>query len=69
MILSTMVKIKTIGLAQQVVLGAFINGALIGATVVAGAAIASRAANGQGGPCGQGRPCGKPADQSNSASG
>lgn len=52
MILSTMLKIKTIGLAQQVVVGAFINGALIGGTVVAGAAIASRAATGKDGLCG-----------------
>lgn len=53
MILSTMLKIKTIGLTQQVVVGAFINGALIGGTVVAGAAIASRATSGQGGLCGK----------------
>ena len=53
MVLSTFVKLKTIGLAQQVVLGAFINGALIGATVVAGAAIARSARPGTGGLCGQ----------------
>lgn len=49
MVLSTMVKLKTIGLANKIVLGALINGALIGATVVAGAAIASRAKAGKGG--------------------
>lgn len=42
MVLSTLVKLKTLGLAKQVILGAFINGALIGATVVAGAAMANR---------------------------
>lgn len=53
MVLSTLVKLKTIGLARQVVLGAFINGALIGATVVAGAAIARSARAGTGGLCDQ----------------
>jgi hypothetical protein len=53
MIVSTLVKLKTLGLAKQVVTGAFINGALIGATVVAGAVIGSRAAAGKGGPCGK----------------
>lgn len=52
MVLSAMVKLKTIGLANKVILGAFINGALIGATVVAGAAIANRAKTGKGGFCG-----------------
>lgn len=63
MIMSTLVKLKTIGLAKQIVLGAFINGALIGATVVAGAALASRARDGKGGLCG------KSADQDVSQSG
>lgn len=67
MILSTMVKMKTIGLAQQVLLGAFINGALIGATVVAGAAIASRTATGQGGRCGQSKQRNMSVDQSGPA--
>lgn len=53
MVLSTLVKLKTIGLARQVVLGAFINGALIGATIVAGAAIARSARAGTGGLCDQ----------------
>lgn len=53
MFLSTIVKLKTLGLAKQVVTGAFINGALIGATVVAGAVIASRASSGKGGLCGR----------------
>lgn len=56
MVVSTIVKLKALGLAKQVVTGAFINGALIGATVVAGAAIASRATSGNGGLCG--RPAG-----------
>ncbi|MEM6305114.1 MAG: hypothetical protein AAF744_10350 [Pseudomonadota bacterium] len=54
MVLTTMVKLKTIGLANKVIVGAFINGALIGATVVAGAALASRAGGGKGGLCGKG---------------
>ncbi|MEL7280288.1 MAG: hypothetical protein AAFY35_05055 [Pseudomonadota bacterium] len=37
MMLSTLIKIKKIGFAQQVVTGAFINGALIGMGVAAGA--------------------------------
>ena len=53
MILSTMVKLKALGLAKQVVAGAFINGALIGAAVVASAAVASRTADGKGGLCGK----------------
>jgi hypothetical protein len=44
MLLSTLVKLKTLGLAKQVVAGAFINGALIGAgtAVALAAAIAAR---------------------------
>lgn len=51
MIISTMVKLKTLGLAKQVVAGAFINGALIGGAVVAGAVIASKARYGDGPLC------------------
>jgi len=51
MIISTMVKLKTLGLAQQVVAGAFINGALIGGAVVAGAVLASKARPGDGPLC------------------
>ena len=51
MILSTMVKLKTLGLAQTVVAGAFINGALIGGAIVAGAVIASKARAGDGPIC------------------
>lgn len=43
MLLRTMVKLKTLGLAQQVFTGAFINGALIGGALVAGAVIANKA--------------------------
>lgn len=53
MVLSTIVKLKALGLAKQVVLGAFINGALIGATVVAAAAIAKRPKSGNDGLCGR----------------
>lgn len=53
MILSTIVKFKALGLAKQVVTGAFINGALIGAAVVAGAFVVSRGAGGAGGVCGK----------------
>ncbi|MEL6799515.1 MAG: hypothetical protein AAFO80_06525 [Pseudomonadota bacterium] len=53
MILSTMVKLKTLGLAKQVVTGAFINGALIGATAVAAAVVASQARSAQRGLCGK----------------
>jgi hypothetical protein len=35
MVLSTIVKLKTLGLAKQIVTGAFINGALIGAATAA----------------------------------
>lgn len=42
MVLSTIVKIKALGLAKQMVLGSFINGALIGAITVALAANATR---------------------------
>ena len=49
MALSTIVKFKALGLAKQVVFGAFINGALIGATVVAAAVIANRSKSGNGG--------------------
>lgn len=52
MILSTMVTLKTLGLAKKVVTGAFINGALIGGVVVAGAVIASKARTGKGSLCG-----------------
>lgn len=55
MVISTMVKLKALSLAKQVVVGAFINGALIGATVVAGAAIASRLRLRQGGLCSKAR--------------
>lgn len=48
MILPTIIKLKTLGLATQVVTGAFINGALIGGAVVAGAVIASQARSGEG---------------------
>ncbi len=51
MIISTMVKLKTLNFAQQVVAGAFINGALIGGTMVAGAIIASKARAGDGPLC------------------
>lgn len=51
MILSTMVKLKALGLAKQVVTGAFINGALIGGALVAGAVIASQARSGDGRLC------------------
>jgi hypothetical protein len=51
MVLSSIVKLKALGLAQQVVLGAFINGALIGATVVAAAVIAKRPKSGNSGFC------------------
>lgn len=51
MIISTIVKLKTLGLAKQVVAGAFINGALIGGAVVAGAVIASKARSGDGPLC------------------
>lgn len=51
MIISTMVKLKTLSLAQQIVAGAFINGALIGGAVVAGAVIASKAQSGNGPLC------------------
>ena len=51
MILSTMVKLKTLSLAKQVVTGAFINGALIGGAVVAGTLIANKSRSGGGGLC------------------
>ena len=51
MVLSTIVKLKALGLAKQVVLGAFINGALIGATVVTAAVVAKRPRSGNGGLC------------------
>ncbi len=51
MILSTIVKLKALGLAKQVVLGTFINVALIGATAVAATAIAKRPQSGNGGLC------------------
>jgi hypothetical protein len=51
MIISTMVKLKTLGFAKQVVAGAFINGALIGGAMVAGAVIASKARSGDGPLC------------------
>ena len=53
MALSAIVKLKALGLAKQVVFGAFINGALIGATVVAAAVIANRSKSGNGGLCGK----------------
>ncbi|MEM6759475.1 MAG: hypothetical protein AAF601_08350 [Pseudomonadota bacterium] len=51
MILSTMVKLKTLGLAQQVVTGAFINGALIGGALVAAALAANQSRSGTGMLC------------------
>ncbi|MEL6463531.1 MAG: hypothetical protein AAFQ58_01075 [Pseudomonadota bacterium] len=51
MILSTMIKLKTLGLAQHVVAGAFINGALIGGALVAGAFVAGKARSGKGCLC------------------
>ncbi|MEL7167089.1 MAG: hypothetical protein AAFY52_00670 [Pseudomonadota bacterium] len=51
MILSTMVKLKTLSLAGQVVTGAFINGALIGGAVVAAALAANQSRSGQGMMC------------------
>jgi len=51
MIISTMVKLKTLGLAKQVVAGAFINGALIGGAVVGGAVMAGKARSGDGPLC------------------
>lgn len=42
MILHTVVKLKTLGLAKQVVTGAFINGALIGGAVAMAALLASQ---------------------------
>lgn len=51
MILSTIVKLKTLSLAKQVVTGAFINGALIGGAVVAGTVIAGKARSGGSGLC------------------
>ncbi|MEM0935718.1 MAG: hypothetical protein AAF646_15890 [Pseudomonadota bacterium] len=48
MVVSTLVKLKTLGLAKQVVAGAFINGALIGFGIAVGAtALASAGANGR----------------------
>lgn len=51
MILSTMIKLKTLSLAKQVMTGAFINGALIGGALVAGTVIARKARSGDGGLC------------------
>lgn len=51
MILSTMVKLKALSLAKQVVTGAFINGVLIGGALVAGTLIAGRARSSGGGLC------------------
>ena len=51
MVSSTIVKLKTLSLAKQVVTGAFINGALIGGAIVAGTVIASKAGSGNGGLC------------------
>lgn len=51
MILSTIVKLKTLSLAKQVVTGAFINGALISGAVIAGTVIAGKARSGGGGLC------------------
>ncbi len=48
MILSSLVKLKTLSLAKQVVDGAFINGALIGGALVAGTVIAGKARSGGG---------------------
>lgn len=53
MVISTIVKLKALGLAKQIVFGAFINGALIGATVVAAAVISNRKASGNGGLSGR----------------
>ena len=51
MLLSTLVKLKTLGLAKQVVTGAFINGALIGAGTAAVALAAATAARRGEMPC------------------
>lgn len=53
MVLSTIVKFKALGLAKQVVFGAFINGALIGAITVAVAATATRSKSRKNGFCGK----------------
>lgn len=55
-ILTTIVKLKTIGLAKQVITGAFVNGALvsgvvIGGALMAGAAIASKGRSEGGSSC------------------
>lgn len=55
MVLSTIIKLKKIGFAQQVVTGAFINGALIGMGVAAAGAIALANARKNGGMCGMSR--------------
>lgn len=63
MILTTMVQLKTLGLAKQVITGAFINGALIGGALVAGAVLANKGRSENTGFCNTPKTP-KPADQS-----